>query len=182
MPSKWNVTQWVSSLLVAGVVLLSANQARATIIGLDDGTYDVALTCLFSDCAPNGPLGPFTGTLTVVGNDVTAWSFVFPATVLGYSEEFDGNPVEFIDFFGNFENARGVGLIVPAFDELVLRTSFGSPTWDLLQGGLSVSYGTWTAVSREAPVGVPEPSSAILFLSGLVALGLYFTRVPLRRS
>ncbi len=72
MRAIWNRSQWVVRLLLASIVLLSASQAQATIIGLSDGTYDVTLTCSFTDCAPAGPLGPFVGTLTASGD---AWFF-----------------------------------------------------------------------------------------------------------
>ena len=180
MRSLWNRTQWVLHLLLASVVLLSANQAGATIIGLGDGTYDATLTCTFADCAPAGPLGPFAGTLTVVGNDVTAWSFAFPATVLGFAEVFSGNPVETIDMFSGNESAGGFGLAA-AVDELVLRTGSGSQTWDIFQNGVSVIHGAWTAVPQDTPSRVPEPASAVLFLFGLATLGICF-RFSMRRS
>jgi len=175
----WNMTRWVSRLLVASVVLLSANQARATFIGLGDGTYDVTLTCSFFDCAPAGSLGPFTGSLTVVGTDVTAWSFAFPAAAYGFADVFNGNPLETTGLDVEFVTGSALGSPIT---ELQLFTSFGPPKWNVFQNDLSVIHGTWTAVLQDAPHGVPEPSSAILILSGLAALGVYFTRAPLRRG
>jgi hypothetical protein len=175
MRAIWNRSQWVVRLLLASIVLLSASQARATILGLGDGTYDVTLTCSFADCAPAGPLGPFIGTLTADGNDVTGWSFTFPAAAFGFAEVFSGDPLETINMITGVEIVSGPGLAA-ALDQLLLGKSGDSLTWDVLQGGVSVIHGTWTAALQATPQGVPEPSTWLLMLGGFGLLGVALRR------
>jgi hypothetical protein len=144
---------------------LDATSTRATILGLGDGTYDVTLTCVFSDCAPAGPLGPFMGTLTVSGNDVTDWSFTFPTAAYGFADVFSGNPQETILMFGD-EIVSGSAA---SSAELQIAT-FGSPRWNVNFGGAQVIHGPWTAVLQDPRQRVSEPASAIPILSGLAAL------------
>jgi hypothetical protein len=152
----WNRPRWILPLLMASFAVLSASQARATIIGLGDGTYDVTLTCIVIDC-----VDPIAGSLTVSGNDVTDWSFAFPVEAYGAADVFSGNPQETILPFD--EIVRGVGSFG---SELVLSAD---NEWGIFQSGIDLIRGTWTAELQDTPQGVPEPASAFLILSGLGA-------------
>lgn len=151
-------------LAICIVGAFAAAPSRATILGLDDGSYDVTLFCRF-DCG----LG-FNGTLNVAGDDVTDWFFTFPPALYGNpgAETFSGNPDEFVNVLTGFESIRGGTDNSP--HELGMFYGF-SATWGISNGGLQVINGNWIAVRQD--VAVPEPLPVIMLLFGLAALGVH---------
>ena len=171
MRSMWDRSRRVFLRLgIAGFAFLLggqllSGQARAALLGLDDGTYDVTLTCIVQNCG-----GPFTGTLTIAGSDATDWSFTFPFEAYGApgGETFSGNPNQASDGGPN-ERVDGIG---EDLSLLSIFLTFGSPSWQVSQGGVNLIRGGWTAAPQAVPSLVPEPATLPLMMTGLGLLGL----------
>jgi hypothetical protein len=68
------VRSLVAGLCVLVGVATMSSPASATWLGLDDGTYDVTLTCVFSSVIPCP--STISGTITIAGAGATAFDFV----------------------------------------------------------------------------------------------------------
>lgn len=164
----------ISYGLSASVLLFAhAGPGHSTIIGLGNGTYDVTLTCLLINC------GPYTGSLSVAGNDGTAWTF--DAAVAGTQLSFVGNPIEQI--IGpplDLEFLRGSAASPNLMFELEITNSTlnGLPSWNINVGGVALAYGNWTAAPVTS-ISIPEPSPLILMLFGVLT---FFTRTLSRKN
>ena len=166
------MTRRIRHLLVCAAALATlsaAPSARASVLGLNDGTYNLTLTCIAAGCG-----GPFTGTMTVVGTDVTDWNLAVHVFDPGL-ESFVGNPTE--QLLGpptDREFVRGRGAVQSVF-ELELRFEpIQSRTWGANVTGVETNQGTWSAVP--ITLAVPLPSALLLTGTGLAALGLSRTR------
>jgi len=148
----------LSYLLATCFLLLPIAQARATFVGLGDGTQDVTLTCIFINCP-----GPFTGTVTISGAQATDWFF---HTAFDVSLTFNGDPDEIVGPppLGS-ESLQGLD----STDAYQLRLIAGG-TWHIFIGGVDVDRGTWTAVPHQSTV--TEPGSLTLLLPVLAAIGV----------
>jgi hypothetical protein len=152
------------SMVVACAGLLPITQARATVLGLGDGTYDVTLACI-------GPICHFTGTMTIAASNVTDWSFT--TEVDGPpAETFTGNPIE--TFLGpvTFEDFV-TGLSTDFGYELVLRSNLN---WNVNVGGAVLAEGTWTATLQDAIQPTPAPPALALFGGGILFLATLMAR------
>lgn len=153
----------VAGLLLAVGLALSAHPARASVLGLADGTYDLTLPCTNIGCG-----GPYTGTLTVVGTDVTSWNITVLADSL---QTFSGNPNE--QFFGLPTGLEIVsGPSTPLGYELSLFLDpFGATAqfWQVDIGGVVLNRGSWTA-ELQADGVVPLPSTLLLVGIGFAAV------------
>jgi len=81
---KVEIKKLLCCLAFFSVLILSAEHAYATYVGLGDGSYDVTLTSVYPNTA-------YTGTLTILGNEATDWMFIMPSYLGG---TFSGNPNE----------------------------------------------------------------------------------------
>lgn len=148
------------ALAILTCALLVPTSARAEILDLTTGTYDVALTCVFAGCG-----GPYTGTLTTDGSDVTSW--LFDTGFDGVPLSFSGNPDEFVvgpptDFQQVF------GPSTPGGYTLSLFGGFLGGDWGIDTGGVQIWHGTWEAKPHEDTV--PEPASLLLLGTGAASL------------
>lgn len=165
------MTRGIRPILVwaaAAAALMTGPSSRASVLGLADGTYNLTLSCSSAGCG-----GPFSGTLTVVGADVTAWDVTVLADTL---QSFIGNPTE--QLLGpptDLEFVRGPG--VNAVYGLELRFGPSGPpsrSWGVDITGVEVNRGIWSAVP--VTIAIPLPSALLLTGTGLAALGLSRTR------
>lgn len=163
--------RWMMGVLaILACIVLAPTNARAGILGLDSGTYDVALTCPFAGCG-----GPFTGTLTTDGIDVTSW--LFDTNFDGFPLSFSGNPTEFViglptDFEQVFGPNTGFGYALNLFG------GFVAGNWSIDSGGVELWHGTWKATPQDEET-VPEPATLLLFGTGA---GSLLARARRRRS
>lgn len=155
---KTRAAGFALALLVCG--LLSPGEARASLLGLDAGTYDVTLTCVFVNCG-----GPFTGTLTTDGSDVSDWLFntafdTLPLSFTGDPAEFDsGPPSDIQEVFGPS---------TPGGYSLILFGGFFEGDWNIESSGVSIWRGTWEAVPHQDEVA--EPASLLLLGTGIAGV------------
>ena len=150
----------IGALTILTWVLLVPASARAGILGLDAGTYDVALACPFPGCG-----GPFIGTLTTDGSDITSW--LFDTNFDGLPMSFSGNPTEFdsgppADFQQVFGPNAGGGYALSLFGGVF------AGDWMIDSGGVSIWHGTWEARPHEETV--PEPATLLLFGTSTASL------------
>ncbi len=162
---KWLRVAIVHCLIVPMLVALSFQKAHAAFIGLSDGAYDVALTCIINNCG-----GPFTGTVEVAGSGVSDWSFAtgfdgLPLTFLGDPAEIDTGAPSFIQLAFGPSTAGGY--------ELTLSEA----KWNINTNDVVLWSGTWAAAPQG--VGVPEPAS--LTLLGVGFAGMWARRRVRRR-
>ena len=164
----------IAPALLCAVTLLAAAPARATWLGLPDGSYDVVLHCTVSTeiACPSDTFG----TLEVQGSGVTA----FDVTIDG--QHYAGDPADAV-VDGNLVDTESSTLSAPGpFQFLSLRLitdgqigPFGTgDNWGVycnhFQGGGTCTpntTGLWTATPRAA---VPEPTVSALLLPALAAL------------
>ena len=149
------------ALAILTCILLVPANARTGILGLDAGTYDVALTCPFAGCG-----GPFTGTLTTDGIDVTSW--LFDTNFDGLPLSFSGNPTEVVtgpptDFEQAFGPNTGGGYTLSLFGGIF------AGDWSIDASGVVLWQGTWEADAQEEEP-VPEPATLLLFGTGAASL------------
>ncbi|HVG51273.1 MAG TPA: hypothetical protein VM867_06540 [Xanthobacteraceae bacterium] len=146
------------SVVVACAGLSSVTQARATVLGLGDGTYNVTLACITTNC-------PFTGTMTIAGSNVIDWSFSTVVDGLP-AETFTGNPIE--TFFGPvIVEDLVAGPSTPLGYELVLRSTLD---WNVNVFGVVLAQGSWTATLQDGIQPVPLPPTLALFGGGILFL------------
>ena len=141
-------------------VILGPTNARAAILELDPGTYDVALTCGFVNCG-----GPFTGTLTTDGSDVTSW--LFDTNFDGFPLSFSGDPTEFV--IGpptDFQQVSGPN--TTGGYTLSLFGGIFAGEWGIDTSGVQLWHGTWEARPHEETI--PEPAALLLFGSSTAGL------------
>jgi len=157
------------SSCIAGLLLLLgigtvSSPAQATWLGLDDGTYSVTLSCVFSSviACPS----TIEGTMTIAGGAATAFDFMVNG------QAFVGSPGN-----GTATTAFGTdqiaGLQLSPFSNLSLQyfLTGGLPglsqrSWVYCNNFSAVSCtpatdGNWTAVA------IPEPPGLALFVLGL---------------
>ena len=156
---KVEIKKLLCCLAFFSVLILSAEHAYATYVGLGDGSYDVTLTSVYPNTA-------YTGTLTILGNEATDWMFIMPSYLGG---TFSGNPnEETIPPPTDLELLRGLGSFSTYELWIYYWLSGGSREWNVFTGGVSLDRGTWTAAPTNVPV--PEPSTLLLLGGGLLGL------------
>jgi PEP-CTERM motif-containing protein len=149
-------------LVLLVVALVAPRDAEASLLGLDAGTYDVELTCVFANCG-----GPFTGVLTTDGSDVTDW--LIDTQFDGIPLSFSGDPSEFdIGPPVDIQQVFGPDTLTPYTLTLFGATLAGR--WSIDASDVSVWRGTWVAEPRGE--SVPEPASLFLLSAGLAGLAL----------
>ena len=150
-------------LSIVATLVLAAGHARADVLGLTPGAYDVTLTCVIANCG-----GPFTGLVTIVGADATSWLFhtAFDSVPLTFS----GDPSETI-VPPPSEREFVVG---PDTSAAFVLDLFHDPNtagggWLILTGSVSLWRGDWVAAA--AVSAVPESTSLVLLIAGLAVVG-----------
>jgi len=150
----------IGVLAILTCALLVPTNARAAILGLGPGTYDVALTCTFINCG-----GPFTGTLSTDGSDITSWLFDtnfdgLPLSFNGDPTEFDSGPPADVQMVSGPNTIGGY--------TLNLFGGVFAGDWFIDSGGVSIWNGSWEAKPHQD--AVPEPATLTLFGTSIVSL------------
>lgn len=147
--------------IFAAVLFLVPKNAKATWLGLSDGTYNVTLDCLTLTCPTPDPL---VGTMTVSGSGVTNWDFMFTSPSLTFS----GDPDDLIAGSG-FEYSAGYA----GSYRLEIENLVPGQYWFIYDPAGSAAYGgSWLAKSAS----IPEPESFLLLGFGLAGLAAWGRR------
>jgi hypothetical protein len=167
----------VAALSVGAALCALSDSARAAWLGLDDGTYDVTLSCASSTviACPS----QIQGTVTIAGAGASFLSY----TVNG--EVFSGDPTDGVhttataDFQFSMLTNSPFSFADLRFDLSIPNPFIADDQWwvycnNVGQNCTPATFGTWRAVEV---ADVPEPFTLALLAAGLAGLG--FTR---RRS
>ena len=167
------LTRLLAVTVGIGVALCALpGTAKATWLGLADGSYDVTLTCTNSTviACPS----QIQGTVTIAGAGASFLSY----TVNG--EVFSGDPTDGVFTSATADYQFSILTHSPfSFADLRFDLSIPNPfiaddQWwvycnNVGQNCTPATFGTWRAV---AVADVPEPVALALFAAGLAGLGI----------